>query len=304
MARPTKTGLDYFPLDTTLDDKIELIEAKYGITGFGLIIKLFQRIYQNGYYYDWTEKQQLLLSKDAGVDVSTVKNIVYDAVNWGLFHQKLYKSRQILTSKGIQLRYLAATKKRVQVEINQNYSLINPEEWDNVELIEFPEEETGFPEEESIQSKVKKSKVKNNRSLPSDVEEDESEDESENEEKPDYPDWCLEVSEQFHAYQHQEHPTLLKQVNEQVILNGADQLDKLERIDGYTPETIEEALQFAVMDEFWQLQIISLNGIRKKSKSNGNMKFVNLLASMQQRGSNHQRKQRQEKWRQFLEEDP
>ena len=53
MARPIKEGLDYFPLDTKLDDKFELLEAKYGSDGvkvFGCIIKLFQRI---GSYRDW-----------------------------------------------------------------------------------------------------------------------------------------------------------------------------------------------------------------------------------------------------------
>ena len=45
MARPIKDGVDYFPLDVNLDMKFRLLEAKHGIVGFGIIIKLFQRIY-------------------------------------------------------------------------------------------------------------------------------------------------------------------------------------------------------------------------------------------------------------------
>ena len=48
MARPIKTGLDYFPMDVDTDEKFELIEAKHEIVGFGIVIKLFQRIYKSG----------------------------------------------------------------------------------------------------------------------------------------------------------------------------------------------------------------------------------------------------------------
>ena len=44
-GRPLKNGVDYFPLDVVMDDKIELIESIHGIKGFGIIIKIFQKIY-------------------------------------------------------------------------------------------------------------------------------------------------------------------------------------------------------------------------------------------------------------------
>ena len=46
-----KSGLEYFPLDVVLDDKFELIEAEFGLTGFAVIVKLFQKIY--GGQEDW-----------------------------------------------------------------------------------------------------------------------------------------------------------------------------------------------------------------------------------------------------------
>ena len=50
--RPIKQGLDYFPLDVDMDtdDKIVLIESRYGSDGFTVIIKLLMKIYRNGYY--------------------------------------------------------------------------------------------------------------------------------------------------------------------------------------------------------------------------------------------------------------
>ena len=40
-----KEGIDFFPLNCQLDEKIELIEAQYGLKGFAVVVKLFQRIY-------------------------------------------------------------------------------------------------------------------------------------------------------------------------------------------------------------------------------------------------------------------
>ena len=36
MPRPIKEGLDYFPLDVDLDDKIYMVECELGLTGFAL----------------------------------------------------------------------------------------------------------------------------------------------------------------------------------------------------------------------------------------------------------------------------
>ena len=52
MARPLKSGVDYFPLDVIMNDDVRLVEAEFGIVGFALIIKLYQRIYRDkGYYF-------------------------------------------------------------------------------------------------------------------------------------------------------------------------------------------------------------------------------------------------------------
>ena len=42
MPRPLKNGLDFFYIDVDINDdqKIEIIEAKHGLVGFGIYIKL------------------------------------------------------------------------------------------------------------------------------------------------------------------------------------------------------------------------------------------------------------------------
>jgi hypothetical protein len=127
MARPSKEGLDYFPLDVDIDqdDKVIIIIAKYGMQGFGILIKLLMEIYKNGYFYDWTEKEQIIFSSRVSVDINLVKELVNDCIKWGLFNQSKYDEFKILTSKGIQERYLLATSRRVSVDIKKELSLVS-----------------------------------------------------------------------------------------------------------------------------------------------------------------------------------
>ena len=84
-----KGGIDYFPLDVTLDEKFELIEAEYGLTGFGVVVKLLQRIYGGqGYYIEWTNEVALLFAKRIGLREGgiAVSEIVAASVKRGIFH--------------------------------------------------------------------------------------------------------------------------------------------------------------------------------------------------------------------------
>lgn len=123
-----KKHLDYFPLDVHLDEKFELLEAEYGLKGFGVIIKLYQRIYGNeGYYCKWDEEVALLFSKSINEGCSAVSEIVKTAVKRGLFNERLFKQYGILTSSGIQMRYLNVIKslKRSQIEIEEPFRLVS-----------------------------------------------------------------------------------------------------------------------------------------------------------------------------------
>ena len=56
MARPQKEGLEYFPLDVSMDDNVELIEAEHGVAGFAILIKMYQKIYSESYWI-WNSNQ-------------------------------------------------------------------------------------------------------------------------------------------------------------------------------------------------------------------------------------------------------
>ena len=169
MARPIKEGLDYFPLDCDIDqdDKIALVEAQHGIVGFGIIIKLLMKIYNNSYFYEWTEKQQLLFSKRVNVDINSINVIINDCLKWGLFNEKMYGTYKILTSKGIQRRYLEAIGRRQKVKIIENYLLLEKTDinvYKNLVIVNINEVNDNI----NTQSKVKESKV--NKSIVNNTE--------------------------------------------------------------------------------------------------------------------------------------
>ncbi|WP_153465064.1 Lin1244/Lin1753 domain-containing protein [Sediminibacillus terrae] len=199
MARPKKEGLDYFPLDVDIDqnDKVALIEAKHGVVGFSVIVKLFMKIYKEGYFYKWTEREQLLFSNRVNVDINIVKDVVIDSIEWDLFNKKLYQDHEILTSQGIQERYLDAITRRKEVNLVKSFLLIDPLEYIgssriavyvvnddgnrvNVNINSTKQSKGKHKSGNNPQSKVKESKVKESK-----VEESSSREESSAASPPD-----------------------------------------------------------------------------------------------------------------------
>jgi len=125
MARLLQTGLDYFPLDTNVDDTIELLEAKFGIEGFGIFIKLLQKIYSNNYYLDWNEEIKLLFVKKNSLNINVVNDILNYCLEKNIFNNNLFIKFSILTSSGIQARYFKAIERRKNIKIINEYILID-----------------------------------------------------------------------------------------------------------------------------------------------------------------------------------
>ena len=127
MARPLKEGVDYFSLDCYMDDKIKMIQAEFGLKGFAIVVKLWQTIYrEHGYYCEWNEEKKLLFASEEGADCGPglINEIVQACIRRDIFSKKLFDKYQILTSRGIQKRYLSITAKRKKAEMKKEYSLV------------------------------------------------------------------------------------------------------------------------------------------------------------------------------------
>lgn len=126
-GRPTKQGIDYFPMDVGFfsDVKIRKISRACGSHSTSILICLLCNIYKDeGYYILWDEDLPFVIADIVGVSEGAVKEVLIKALQVGLFDQELYEKYKILTSYGIQKRFLLATYKRKETEIIPQY-LIN-----------------------------------------------------------------------------------------------------------------------------------------------------------------------------------
>ena len=160
-----KSGIDYFPLDVVLDAKFELIEAEFGLTGFGVVVHLLQEIYgKAGYYIEWTEEVALLFARKVGLGGSVVSEIVEASIRRGMFDKEKYDKYRVLTSKGIQTRYFEAVSRRKVLEVDYNILLVDVAQiLTNVDIQAKNVNILSKNADISEQSKVEKSRVEKSK---------------------------------------------------------------------------------------------------------------------------------------------
>lgn len=161
MARPTKQGVDYFPLDCHMNDAMKLIQAEFGLVGYAVVVKLWQKIYSDkGYYTEWGRDVALVFSDNNSVGANVVQEVVRICLKRGIFDQRMFDEYGILTSDGIQKRFAEATARRTSVKVDRRYLLITvPVNWvfDNNNSINVDNNSENV--DNNSQSKVKESKV-------------------------------------------------------------------------------------------------------------------------------------------------
>lgn len=137
MARPMKQGLDYFPMDVsfTRDVKVRRVHMACGMESIGILVYLLSLIYRDqGYYEKWDEELCFLTAMDLHLEESLAEQVVQKAAQVGFFDGELLADWGILTSAGIQERFLAATRKRKVRRLIQEYLLVDVAEEGKIEL--------------------------------------------------------------------------------------------------------------------------------------------------------------------------
>ena len=139
-------GINYFPMGVNFmeENAMEVIEAKYGIKGSAIVLKLLCKIYKEGYYIRWDEEQCLIFANKAGREVQAeeVQGIIEILFIKGILDRNSYLENGILTSENIQKVWLEATKRRKRELSELPY------------LIVKPEKENGKPDTPSITQEI------------------------------------------------------------------------------------------------------------------------------------------------------
>lgn len=139
MGRPKRQNLDYFPMDVTYieDYKIRRLLRKHGVGGIGLYFALLREVYgKNGYYLKWSEEALLSVAELNRCEEEMVDDVLCTCLELNLFSAKVYAEKGILTSSGIQRRYLMACKERIRnlksngrtMELERSVWLLSEEE--------------------------------------------------------------------------------------------------------------------------------------------------------------------------------
>ena len=159
---------------------MEVIEAKYGIKGPAIVLKLLCKIYKEGYFIRWDEEQCLIFANKAGreVEAKEVQGIIEILFIKGILERNSYLENGILTSANIQKVWMEATKRRKRDLKTLPYLLVK-----NLTLQEdeAPEGENVTVNPENLahdvavnaknacnsgQSKVKEKKAEENKEFP------------------------------------------------------------------------------------------------------------------------------------------
>ena len=163
MARKNKIGLDYFSHDVEMfnDIKIKFIKAKHGLIGYAIFLRLLENIYkENGYYIQIDDKFNILFADDNKLDINVYINVLNDCINENLFNKEIYEKHKVLTSKRIQLNFLAGAERRKLIELKKEFLLLTDDllENDNIKIIDvyINSENDDISTQKEIESKKKK----------------------------------------------------------------------------------------------------------------------------------------------------
>lgn len=137
MARPRKTGLDYFPVDVDLqrDMKLRKPKQRYGSVAVEVYLALLCMIYRDkGYYLDYRDPEDVAFTAREYLDgkyqptPDLVKDIIELLIACELFSGDYARSKNILTSRRVQETYYSATVDRTECKIDLNYWMLTLEE--------------------------------------------------------------------------------------------------------------------------------------------------------------------------------
>lgn len=259
MARPSKTGIDYFPMDVDIDtdDKILLICAELGEIAFGRIVRLLLEIYKAGYFKVWNQTAELLFSSKKNIPLEDVQQLVAAAFRHALLDEDLYKQHGIVTSSGIQRRYILACKARQHIIIDRKFLLCDVDEFTDsikskIKLVNFEYNHVNSKKTQVFSDSIpkeKKSKVnkkstvgvnsKNTRFLP-------------------LAELLAELIENndSHYFNRRDRAKLIAKWSNDIRL--------LVEADGYPEADVKAVIYWCQKDDFWKTNILSAGKLREQ----------------------------------------
>lgn len=208
-----------------------------------ILVALLAYIYRDeGYYVLWDEDLAFLVADEVGTKEGTVEELVKKAVQVKFFDQTVFDKYNVLTSKGIQNRYILATKERKQVELEFKYLLTNEVNRSNISVIG---RDNSNNQGNNQQSKVKERKEK----------------ESKEENTRKYSDEHFQLAQSLRDNLSANFPKEMSKIN---LEKWADTIRLMVERDEKTIEAIAYVIAWLPTNEFWFGNIRSADKLRKQ----------------------------------------
>lgn len=134
MARSTKDGLNYFPMDVDIftDRKIRMAMSRFGGDAIAFYLYILCETYRDkGYYLKADEDFQDIAAADLGVSVEKIGLMLGYFLNKSLLDGTLFKDVKVLSSHSIQKRYQEAVSSRGKkrgIEVEETLWLLSEDE--------------------------------------------------------------------------------------------------------------------------------------------------------------------------------
>ena len=155
------------------DIKVRRLIRSFGCKSIGVVIALLGMIYgDKGYYILLNDDVAFIISEQTLEDEDLVNQIINKLIEIEFFDKNLYEKHRVLTSKGIQKRFISATERRKDVKLITKYNLVNVDNnpsSDVVNVYNNPVNVDNNPSSDVVnvynnqQRKEKKSKVKKSK---------------------------------------------------------------------------------------------------------------------------------------------
>ena len=184
MARPKKTGLDYFPFDVDFfsDKKIKRLRATYGNDGVAVYLYLLCEIYRNGYYVESDDDLIVDIADELNITVNAITQILNYLFSRSLLRvieSKLAVPVKVITAESVQRRYQAAKKgAKRDIEVAAEFWVLKKDETESFIKVRpvngFSENNASNSEKNFDKSEkkcIKESKVKESKEKESKEEE-------------------------------------------------------------------------------------------------------------------------------------
>lgn len=155
MARISKPGLDYFPLDVNFlqDRKVRRISCRHHAAGIAALTSLLCLIYkEKGYYVLWNKDTMFDIAQEACCEEEEMQAIIDDCLSVGLFDTYIYKEYGVLTSQAIQEQY-----HKIIIDSRRKYKLPLENFW----MIKEEKEANDNEEETEERKETKETKGEN-----------------------------------------------------------------------------------------------------------------------------------------------